>query len=234
MTDLPPLPPSSPGVRLRYRLVASVEVDHPDGRPFYRGRVESVTYDQGRAGVVALNQTVVDMLQAQADLGRLAAECHDRPRPIPSVVLAVGPPREQQGGPPGPTPSLQSQVRGPVLMSVQLGSSQEFDLSVRFADRRGNTARVDGIPEWMTDNSEVLSLRPSEDGLSCTVRAVGPLGRASVTLSADADLGEGSTPIVGTVEIEVTVGSATAVELVPGDPREQTFEDLPEDDLTAE
>jgi hypothetical protein len=114
-----------------------------------------------------------------------------------------------------------SPKKGRVLLVIQLGSSQQFPISVRFLDRRRNPAKVDGVPEWLTDNSEVLSLEPSGDGLSCVVRAMGPLGTANVTLSADADLGDGSTPVIGTIEVEVTAGAATVVELTPGTPEEQ-------------
>jgi hypothetical protein len=48
-----------------------------------------------------------------------------------------------------------------------LSSSQEADISVEFRDRRGNPARVDGVPEWMTDNATVVNLtlgQPREQG----------------------------------------------------------------------
>ncbi len=141
------------------------------------------------------------------------------------IVLSLGPITEQPGSaPPDRTWTVVSPVTGEVIFMFQLGSSQQTRVSVQFRDRRGNEARIDGIPEWMTDNSDVLALEPAEDGRSCLVKAVGPLGVGRLTLSADGDVGTGTRPIIGTVEIEVTAGDATVVQLVPGVPEEQPEE----------
>ncbi len=121
------------------------------------------------------------------------------------------------------TPELENprpkkaKVKAMILMS----SSQQCNVSVVFTDKKGNPAVVDGVPEWSTDNSEVLALTPSLDGLSCLVAAVGPLGSASITLHADADLGSGTKSIVGTLEFEINAGEAVTVALTPGTPTEQ-------------
>lgn len=106
-------------------------------------------------------------------------------------------------------------------MAFDLTDTQEVLVSVDLKTKRGNPAKVDGVPEWSTDNTEVLALTPAADGLSCTVSAVGPLGTANVTLKADADLGAGVTPIFGVLEVNVTAGQATVVTLKPGAPTEQ-------------
>lgn len=106
-------------------------------------------------------------------------------------------------------------------MAFQLTSSQEVDLSVRFSDRKGNPAQVQGPPLWQVDNPNVLALTPADDGLACTVSAVGPLGTATVSIQADADLGEGVKNLVGVFAVEVTGGEAQTVEIVPGAAREQ-------------
>ncbi len=108
---------------------------------------------------------------------------------------------------------------------ASLGSSEQMRVSVEFVDRRGNPAEVQD-PEWMTDNSELLALEPSEDGKSCLVKAVGPLGLANVTLRADADTGEGVVPILATGEVEVTPGKARTARL-RFDPPEEQPEDTP-------
>jgi hypothetical protein len=94
-------------------------------------------------------------------------------------------------------------------------------LGVAFVDKKGNPAKVDGVPQWLVDNPNVLALTPATDGMSCTVAAVGPLGTATVSLKADADLGIGVIDVVGAFEVEVTGGQATAVTITPGAPSEQ-------------
>lgn len=106
-------------------------------------------------------------------------------------------------------------------MGFALTANQLVNVTVEFKDKKGNAATVDGIPEWLTDNSELLSLTPSPDGLSCVVAAVGPLGTATVTLRADADMGSGVVEVLGTLEVDVGPGSATVVTLTPGTPTDQ-------------
>lgn len=106
-------------------------------------------------------------------------------------------------------------------MGLQITDSQQFDVTPQFVDKKGNPAKVDGVPEWSTDNTELLALTPAADGMSCTVAAVGPLGAAKVSLKADADLGAGIVDIFGVLDVEVTGGQATSVVLTPGAVTEQ-------------
>lgn len=111
-------------------------------------------------------------------------------------------------------------------MATTLTATQQRVVSPRFEDKKGNPAKVDGAPTWSTDNTDVLALEPAADGLSCVVKAVGPLTQpdspAMVTMTADADLGEGFEPVIGTIEFEVGPGKATVVTLEAGEPTEQT------------
>lgn len=110
---------------------------------------------------------------------------------------------------------------GEVLLMFQMTDSQQVRLGVEFKDKRGNPARVEGVPEWLVDNPNVLALQPAGDGLSCVAAAVGPLGTARVTLKADADLGAGVTELLGTFEAEVVGGEATTVAITAGTPEER-------------
>ena len=136
------------------------------------------------------------------------------------VVPRLGPVVEQSGDV-QKTPQFQSRKRGETIMGFALTANQLVNVTVEFKDKKGNAATVDGIPEWLTDNSELLSLTPSPDGLSCVVAAVGPLGTATVTLRADADMGSGVVEVLGTLEVDVGPGSATVVTLTPGTPTDQ-------------
>lgn len=126
----------------------------------------------------------------------------------------------------GPKPKGRYQV-----MIVLITSSQYVLLTPKFVDKKGNPAPVQN-QTWGTDNTDVVALTvgtvaedgtftADEAGISCRVDALGPLGAANVTLKADADLGEGETPIFGTATVQVGPGSATSVELVASAPAEQ-------------
>lgn len=106
-------------------------------------------------------------------------------------------------------------------MGGTMSVTQKAPLTVEILDKKGNPAPVDGVPDWMVDNSELLALTPSADGMSCEIAAVGPLGVATVTFRADADLGTGFKPIMGTSEITLTGGEATVVNITMGTPVEQ-------------
>jgi len=106
-------------------------------------------------------------------------------------------------------------------MAFQMSDSQQVDVTIAPVDKKGNPAKLDGVPEWSTDNTDVLALTTSADGLTCTIMAVGPLGTGTVTVKADADLGAGTTPLIGTLEVAITGGAATTITLNPGTPTEQ-------------
>lgn len=121
-----------------------------------------------------------------------------------------------------PTPQYHKwPVFGSIIMAFTLVDSQKVTITPKFVDKKGNPARVDGKPEWLVDNPNVLALTPADDGLSCVVAAVGPLGTAKVSLKADADLGEGVKEIGGFLDVEVVGGEAVSVELTPGEVSEQ-------------
>jgi len=136
------------------------------------------------------------------------------------IVLYLGPAVEQRG-PVAKTPQFRPYRKGFLIMGFTLSDSQQMNLKVDFVDKKGNVAPVDGTPEWSVDNSKLLALTPSSDGRSCLIAAVGPLGTANVTVKADADLGAGVTPIIGTVAVEITGGTATTINITGDAPVEQ-------------
>lgn len=83
-------------------------------------------------------------------------------------------------------------------------------------DAKGNPAPLDGAPSWESSNPEVLVVAPAADGMSATVSAIGPLGSAQVTVSADARLGPDTKTITGTLDVEVTASEAATIEITPG------------------
>lgn len=105
---------------------------------------------------------------------------------------------------------------------VTMTVDEKFVVRVKaIKDSHGNVAKVDGVPVWATDNTDVLALAPSTDGMSCEVKAVGMIGGANVQMTADADLGPGVKNIIGTLLVDVSAGVATVVELETDPPTPQ-------------
>ena len=90
-------------------------------------------------------------------------------------------------------------------------------------DKDKNPAPVDGVPIWASSDETVLRAVPNADGMSGTVEAVGP-GTARITISADADMGDGVATITGVSEdVNVTLGigpaSIMTLDLGPSTPK---------------
>lgn len=130
------------------------------------------------------------------------------------VIFAIGPVGEQTR-PVVKTPHRCRRLKTQEIdMATQLTVTQFTTIRVRaFKDKKGNPAAVDGPPQWNTSNSDVLAIEPADDGMSCKVSAVGPIGTALVQMTADVKLGTDFEPLIGTVDFEVTPGQATVVEL---------------------
>lgn len=109
-----------------------------------------------------------------------------------------------------------------ILMAFVLSAVQEVDVVVSGAvDARGNPAAFQGVPEWQVSDENVLSVTPSPDGMSAVVKAVGLVSSAQVSVSVDADLGEGVKPLVATLDVEVVAGEAVSLNISTGTPRDQ-------------
>jgi len=146
---------------------------------------------------------------------------HTTHHPLVRVVPRVGS-HESVAGVAVKTPQFYGRARGDMLMSQELKVTKKVRVSVQFQDRNGNPARVDGPPRWFVDNTELLSIFPdTPDGLSVVVRPVGPLGVCTLSVRADADLGEGVKEIAGFVEFEIVGGDAEAVKLQVGPEEDQ-------------
>lgn len=105
------------------------------------------------------------------------------------------------------------------MATLNLTATQNCDLSVVVTDKKGNPAPVEDA-SWGSDNN-LLTIVVGDDPLKASVSAVGPLGTALVSFTADADLGDGVVPLAGTLEVVVGAGQASVVEIQPGTPVEQ-------------
>lgn len=138
------------------------------------------------------------------------------------MIPVLGPVRENSGRVTAtPQYARWPLLGGNLLVAFQMTASQQVALSVKFTDSKGNPASVDGVPQWLIDNPNVVALQPAPDGLSCTAVAMGPLGTVTVSMRADADLGAGSEEIIGTFDMQIVAGQATLVQITAGAPVEQ-------------
>lgn len=107
------------------------------------------------------------------------------------------------------------------MASIQLTDVQEARATIAPQDRAGNAAPVDGVPTWESSDTSVLTVNPDSDGLSADVVTVGPLGKATVTVTADADLGEGKTSVTGTLDVEIIASEASSLNVSVGTPTDR-------------
>lgn len=98
-------------------------------------------------------------------------------------------------------------------MFQKVTESKKF--AIKPVDAKGNLAQIDGAPLWAVSDAALATLVVAEDGLSCELTPVGPLGSLLLQVKADADLGEGVKEIFGELQIDLVAGEAVAVEIAP-------------------
>jgi uncharacterized protein YjdB len=90
--------------------------------------------------------------------------------------------------------------------------------SIQPVDAEGNPAKVDGIPTWSSSDKSIVDVtNVATDGLSANVMAIAP-GSGQINVVADADLGEGSKPIRGVLDVSVTAGEAVSFQISTSEP----------------
>jgi hypothetical protein len=103
---------------------------------------------------------------------------------------------------------------------MKITDNQQFDVTLQPVDKKGSPASIDGVPVYATSNAAVATVEASADGMSATIKGALP-GTATISVSADADLGTGDTEIGGSIDVEVTSGAAIQANLTAGPVTEQ-------------
>lgn len=106
-------------------------------------------------------------------------------------------------------------------LSITMTNSQQATASIQPVDKRNQPAPVDGIPVWASSDETIVTVTPAADGMSAVVAAVGPLGTAKISVTADADLGTGVSSIFGTLDVTITQGQAVGMTITLGPATEQ-------------
>jgi len=96
-------------------------------------------------------------------------------------------------------------------MAYNLPVDMCVDCQVAYEDSHGNPAKVDGDVTWTSSDETIATvIVNTTDSTSCTINAVGALGNAQVTATADADLGSGTRNIITLLDITAVAGEAVA------------------------
>lgn len=122
--------------------------------------------------------------------------------------------------------------KGEVKMSIVLKDTQRVSISVSPLDAKENPAKIDGAPSWTVVGPAIVTLAPSDDGLTCVATTTGALGTTQIAVSADADVGEGVQIISGLLDVEVVGGIAVNLSVTAGVPEEIPAETIPESTTT--
>jgi hypothetical protein len=106
-------------------------------------------------------------------------------------------------------------VKGKSPMAYTLPDEMQVHVTVGYVDKNGNPAKVDGDTTWSTSHPDIADVTvDSTDSTKALVIGKG-IGQAQITTSADADMGEGVTQILATLDIDVVAGQAVAATITP-------------------
>lgn len=101
-------------------------------------------------------------------------------------------------------------------MLITITNEQKVQVTLAPMTEAGNPATLDGAPVWAVTAGDA-TLEVAEDGLSAYLISGEP-GNSVITVTADADLGEGVVNIVDTIDLAVVPASASQLGLLAGTP----------------
>lgn len=100
-------------------------------------------------------------------------------------------------------------------MLLTITNEQKILVTLNPTTEAGNAGSIDGIPTWELVSGDA-TIEPSADGLSCYLISGEADVNSVITVTADADLGEGVTPLTDTVDLAVVAASASSLGIVAG------------------
>jgi len=106
-------------------------------------------------------------------------------------------------------------------MALKLTTHQEAEVAVEYKDKYGNPAVIDGNPIWAVSNADILRVISTNRPNVVIIQAVGPMGSSQVSVTADADLGEGVRELIALQEVSVVAGEAVAATMSFGAVRDK-------------
>jgi hypothetical protein len=81
-----------------------------------------------------------------------------------------------------------------------MNTSEKIPVTITVTTPSGAPAQFQGQPNWATSDATIITVVPAADGMSADVISVAEGSGARVTVSIDADLGDGVTTVTGVSE----------------------------------
>ncbi len=111
---------------------------------------------------------------------------------------------------------LLDEARKEVTGMVIINADKKRTFAIAAVDAKGRPAAVDGVPVWAVSPVGAVSLFPAADGMSCDAAWLAANPGVVLTVTADADLGDGVTPIVASANIQTLGAAAVGLTLSAG------------------
>jgi hypothetical protein len=102
-------------------------------------------------------------------------------------------------------------------MLITITNEQKVEVTLAPSTAAGNPATLDGMPTWEVTEGDA-TLEVSTDGLSAFLVSGAAGVNSKVTVTADADLGEGIVSLTDTIDLAVVLASASTLGLIVGTP----------------
>jgi hypothetical protein len=91
---------------------------------------------------------------------------------------------------------------------MKLLATQSANVSVTFLTAEGHHAKVQGDVSWVSSNAAATVMADEADSHKATITAGPSAGTATITATADADLGEGVTNVSAMIPVEIIARGA--------------------------
>ena len=103
-------------------------------------------------------------------------------------------------------------------MLITITNEQKVEVTLAPLTAAGNPATLDGAPVWAVVEGGDATLEVAADGLSAFLVSGAADVTSQVTVTADADLGEGVVTLTDTIDLVVVAAPANALGLVVAAP----------------
>lgn len=111
-------------------------------------------------------------------------------------------------------------TKEPTMSAVQLTDTQQVDVMIAGADKKGFPADVESIAFKSNDESVATVVQDSSNPAKATIVAGSP-GVTQVIPTADSKIGEGENILTGSIDVTVVAGEAAVLNATIGTPVEQ-------------
>lgn len=102
-------------------------------------------------------------------------------------------------------------------MLITITNEEKVEVTLAPTTAAGNPASLDGVPVWEVTEGDA-SVEVAPDGLSAFLVSGAADVNSKISVTADADLGEGVVTISDVVDLAVVAASASALGIVVGTP----------------